>query len=293
MKRRSLCGSSHDRCRCAASPEREAQVAEHHVLDARRACTTRRSAWHSHRLLLGQAQHDRDVVRAERPERVLVGAQLAEVQAVAVDVVHVAELARVDQLLQPHEAGVVLEQVADHQRAAAARAARPRPARRRPPTGPAASRRRRACPPRAPAARAPRGSARASRSRPRPARGRPAARRVERWSRAPRGSDGAARSSCSAEPSQIQAQLGVRAARRSCAPGSGPSSRGRPPRPGPRRSRRHPPRQALDHGVDLLGGRARGPSGAPGSCAASSSVTGSSAPREALPSAGWRCVGVR
>ena len=40
-----------------------------------------------HRLLADQVQHDRDVVRAEAPQRVLVGAQLAEVQAVAVDVV--------------------------------------------------------------------------------------------------------------------------------------------------------------------------------------------------------------
>ena len=54
-------------------------------------------------------------MRAERPERVLVGAQLAEVEPVAVDVVDVAELARVGDLLQLDHARVVLEQVADHQ----------------------------------------------------------------------------------------------------------------------------------------------------------------------------------
>ena len=42
-------------------------------------------------------------MRAELPERVLVGAQLAEVQPVAVDVVDVAELARVDELLEPDQ----------------------------------------------------------------------------------------------------------------------------------------------------------------------------------------------
>ena len=62
------------------------------------------------------AEHHRDVVRAEAPERVLVGAQLAEVQPVAVDVVDpLAELARVGQLLELPDARVVLEQVADHQ----------------------------------------------------------------------------------------------------------------------------------------------------------------------------------
>ncbi len=54
---------------------------------------------------------------AERPERVLLGPQLAQVEAVAVDVVDVAELAGVHQVLEPLEAGVVLEQVAHHQRA--------------------------------------------------------------------------------------------------------------------------------------------------------------------------------
>ena len=51
-------------------------------------------------LFADQRQDDRDVVRAEAPQRVLVGAQLAEVQAVAVDVVERAQLARVEQLAQ-------------------------------------------------------------------------------------------------------------------------------------------------------------------------------------------------
>ena len=56
-------------------------------------------------------------MRAERPERVLVGAQLAEVEPVGVDVVDLAELAAVGDLLQLRDARVVLEQVPDHQRA--------------------------------------------------------------------------------------------------------------------------------------------------------------------------------
>ena len=59
-------------------------------------------------------------MRAEAPQRVLVGADLAEVQPVAVDVVDLlAELARVRQLLEPLHARVVLEQMADHQHPAA------------------------------------------------------------------------------------------------------------------------------------------------------------------------------
>ena len=63
-------------------------------------------------------QRDRDVVRPQAPERVLVGAQLAEVEAVGIQVVQVAELARVGDLLEVLHARVVLEQVPDHQHAA-------------------------------------------------------------------------------------------------------------------------------------------------------------------------------
>jgi hypothetical protein len=54
-------------------------------------------------------------VRSQRPERVLVRAQLAQIQAVAVDVVDVAELARVGDLLELDDSRVVLEEVPDHQ----------------------------------------------------------------------------------------------------------------------------------------------------------------------------------
>ena len=66
-------------------------------------------------LLAGKPQNHRHVVRAERPERVLVLAVLAEVQPVRVDVVHVAELAGARQLAELLDARVILEQVADHQ----------------------------------------------------------------------------------------------------------------------------------------------------------------------------------
>ncbi len=116
MKRRSLCGSSHDRCRWAARPDgkRRKQKTTSSIALAHVALAARLDLV---RLLAGEPQQDGDVVRAERPQRVLVGAQLAEVQAVAVDVEHPAELAVVDQLLELDDARVVLEQVADHQHA--------------------------------------------------------------------------------------------------------------------------------------------------------------------------------
>ena len=104
-------------------PGREAQEAEDDVLDAL-AHVALAARLDLVRLLAGEPQQHRHVVGAERPQRVLVGAQLAEVQAVAVDVEHAPELAVVDQLLELHDAGVVLEQVADHQR----RGPRPRAA---------------------------------------------------------------------------------------------------------------------------------------------------------------------
>ena len=93
---------------------REAQVAEDNVLDplAHVALADRARL---DRLLAREAKHDRDVVRAERPQGVLVRPQLAQVQPVRVDVVDVAELARLGDLLQLLDARVVLEQVSDHQ----------------------------------------------------------------------------------------------------------------------------------------------------------------------------------
>ena len=92
VKRRSLCGSSQDRCRCAARPDGKrrkqnttSSIALAHVALAARLDLVR--------LLAGEPQQHGHVVRAERPQRVLVGAQLAEVQPVAVDVEDAAELA--------------------------------------------------------------------------------------------------------------------------------------------------------------------------------------------------------
>jgi hypothetical protein len=56
-------------------------------------------------------------VRPERPQRVLVGPQLAQVEPIPVEVEEVAEVAGVGDRLELLEAGVVLEQVADHQHA--------------------------------------------------------------------------------------------------------------------------------------------------------------------------------
>ena len=62
----------------------------------------------------------------ERPEDVLLGANLAQIQPVRVDVLNSAELSLVDQPLEPQHRRVVPEQVADHQHssAVAARASR-------------------------------------------------------------------------------------------------------------------------------------------------------------------------
>ncbi len=71
---------------------REAQEAEDDVLDplAHVGLAARLDLV---RLLLGEVQDHRHVVGAERPERVLVGPELAEVEPVRVDVVDVAEVA--------------------------------------------------------------------------------------------------------------------------------------------------------------------------------------------------------
>ena len=163
---------------------------------------------------------------AEAPQRVLVGAQLAEVQAVAVDVVDLSPSSpRVRQLLELRARPGGTR--AGGRPSAPARPARPpRPrARRRPPTAPAASRRSSACRPRAPGRRGRRASGPASRARrvelgiveqllevaatarPRELRGATLARALGR-----RRSTRRARS---------------RGSRRSCARGSGPSSRAR------------------------------------------------------------------
>ena len=93
---------------------REAQEAEDDVLDARvqERVPVRPGL---RRLLADEVEDHREVVHAERPERVLVLADRAEVLAVAVDAEHVAEVAGVDELLQLAHARVVEQQVARHQ----------------------------------------------------------------------------------------------------------------------------------------------------------------------------------
>src|SRR3954451_18852816 len=95
-------------------PGGEAQVAEDDVLDAlvEEGVAVRRRL---DDLLLDQVEDDREVVDAERPERVLVLADLAEVLAVAVDDEHVAELPLVDQLLQLLHCRVVEQEVTRHE----------------------------------------------------------------------------------------------------------------------------------------------------------------------------------
>ena len=66
-------------------------------------------------LLLDQVLDHGEVVDAERPERVFVLADLAEVLAVAVDDEHVAELPVVDQLLQLLDGWVIEQEMAGHE----------------------------------------------------------------------------------------------------------------------------------------------------------------------------------
>ena len=148
----------------------------------------------------------------ERPERVLVRAQLAEVEPVAVDVVDVAELAGVGDLLQ------LRRRPGGTRAGGRPSATRPALSRGRRdllgvgrPTAPAASRRSSACPPRAPATRAPRAWARAWRPRPRRARRRASSSSRSARSRASGEAAALQRSSASWAPSQSQ---------RSSAPGS-------------------------------------------------------------------------
>src|SRR3954453_22997686 len=72
---------------------REAQVAENDVLDVGTHVGLAARV-ELGRLLLREVQEDGEVVGTQRPQRVLLRAQLAEVEAVGVDVVDVAELAR-------------------------------------------------------------------------------------------------------------------------------------------------------------------------------------------------------
>ncbi len=198
---------------------REAEVAEDDVLDAGREEVA--AVRHSDLgILVEQVEDHRQVVHAERPERVLVRADDAEVLPVAVDAEHVAELARVDQLLQLQDTrgGRAAGARASARGPAPRRARRARPSRRR--ASPAASRRRRACRPRAPASRARSASAPASRRRSRRASRRRAGRRTPPSPARP----GSARPAARAAPRRGRRPRRARRARRSCARGSGPSS---------------------------------------------------------------------
>ncbi len=175
VKRRSLCGSSHDRCRCAESPDWK-RMKQKTTSSTPLADVGRSVGDDLHGLLAGEPQHHRHVVRAEAPERVLVRAELAEVQPVAVDVVDpVAELARVGQLLQLLRRRGGTRAGAPPSACARTPPRRAPPARRRRPTARAASRRSSACRPRARGWPVPRGWARAWPARPRRAWGRRAA----------------------------------------------------------------------------------------------------------------------
>ena len=83
----------------------EVQVAEDDVLDAfakERLATCR----HLHRPFVGQCQRERDVVGRETPEGVLVGAHLAEVEAVCIEVQHAPERAALGEFVEALEDGV-------------------------------------------------------------------------------------------------------------------------------------------------------------------------------------------
>ena len=111
---RVLCGSSQLRWRCATVAGRELEVAEDDVLDVRPhvALAARLGL---DRPLADEVEQHGDVVGAEAPERVLVGAHLAEVHAVAVEVVDLAELVGADQLAHRRERRVEEQQVAHHE----------------------------------------------------------------------------------------------------------------------------------------------------------------------------------
>src|ERR1019366_6326411 len=66
-----------------------------------------------------KAKDDCDVVRGEAPEDVLLATNLAEGEAIGVDIANLSEFAGCDQLAQLHYAGVVLKDMADHEDTAA------------------------------------------------------------------------------------------------------------------------------------------------------------------------------
>ena len=98
----------------AILPGGKAEVAEDDVLDAlveEVAAVRDRLDW----ILADQPEDHRQIVNAQRPERVLVRAHDPQVLPVRVDAEHVAELSGVDELLQLAHAGVVEKKVARHE----------------------------------------------------------------------------------------------------------------------------------------------------------------------------------
>ena len=212
---------------------REAEEAEDDVLDARvegRAAARPRPR----RLLVEEVEDHRQVVHAERPERVLVLADDAEVDAVAVDAEHVAELARVDELLHLAHARVVEQQVPRHQHEPARVGERDElaPSRTARIAGGFSTK---TCLPASSACLRERVVRRDGRrdARPRRARGRRAAPRSRRSTRACRDSAGEA---ARGAPRGVAEPARGRRACRSSARGSCPSRRARPGRPARARS---------------------------------------------------------
>ncbi len=75
-------------------------------------------AAHLDRLGAGDRQDHRQIVRRQVPQRIVFGVELAKPEPVRVDVLHLAQLALVDQRLQHLEGGVEAQHMADHEDAA-------------------------------------------------------------------------------------------------------------------------------------------------------------------------------
>ena len=72
-------------------------------------------AAHRHRHLAQQVEGDRDVVGGDAPQRVDVALDAAEVDALAVEVEDVAEIAAVDRVFDVADGRVELKHVAHHE----------------------------------------------------------------------------------------------------------------------------------------------------------------------------------
>ena len=96
------------------APGREAEVAEDDILDAwLEEVTSERDGLD--RVLVEEVQDHGQIVDTERPERVLVRSDAAEVLPIAVDAEDLSELSTLHELLQLLDARVIQEQVAGHE----------------------------------------------------------------------------------------------------------------------------------------------------------------------------------